>query len=115
MVGRLSKRFQKILLVKAVLDEYQGDKLTNSELINFAHKLIKLAEEEEKNEFTRVYSEVKNYYSKDVYTQIKFKSFSILENEYSYFEVFEEGCLIDKNLKNFKTHIEQHFKSIWSL
>ena len=51
MVSRLSKRFQKILLVKEILGEYQGDNLTDqddnltdSELLIFANKLIRLAD-----------------------------------------------------------------------
>ena len=55
MVSRLSKRFQKILLVKEILGEYQGDNLTDqddnltdSELLIFANKLIRLADSEDK-------------------------------------------------------------------
>lgn len=102
MVARVSKSIKKLVLVKAVLEQYAGDKLTNAELIKFADTLISLADEEFDDGVAREYSQSVNYYSREVDRMIGTQSFYVFTHEFDYLEIFEGGCRIEQNMPSFK-------------
>ena len=68
----------KLVQVKAELEKYAGDKLTNAELFKFANTLISLADEDFDDGIAREYSQSVNYYSREVDRMIGRTAFTFL-------------------------------------
>ena len=102
MAARVSKSIKKLDQVKAELEKYAGDKLTNAELFKFANTLISLADEDFDDGIAREYSQSVNYYSREVDRMIGRDSFYVFVHEFDYLEIFEDGCRIQHNLPFFQ-------------
>ena len=76
MAARVSKSIKKLVQVKAELEKYAGDKLTNAELFKFANTLISLADEDFDDGIAREYSQSVNYYSREVDRMIGREAFT---------------------------------------
>ena len=114
MAPRVSKSIKKLVLVKSILNQFAGDKLTNAELIKFANTIISLADEDFVDGVAREYAQSVNYYSREVDRMIEQQGFYIFVNEFDYLEVFEGGCRTTQNLPFFKNICKVDEQAIWS-